>query len=74
MKKKIKDLTIKEFNKFCDKQNENCIDCLFYGIEFGKGIVGCDLISYIYQRDKLLTQFKKYPLEQEIEVEDDVES
>ena len=69
MKKKIKDLTIKEFNKFCDKQNENCIDCPFYGIEFEEGEGGCDLISYIYQRDKLLTQFNKYPLKQEIEVD-----
>lgn len=72
MKKKIKDLTLEEFYKFCNKQNENCIGCPFYGIEFEEGEVGCDLISYIYRRDSLLTQFKKYPLEQEIEVEDDV--
>ena len=70
MKKKIKDLTLKEFDKFCDKQHEDCVGCPLSNIEFGDGEVGCDLLTYIYDRDGLNKRYGKYPLDLEIEVEE----
>ena len=68
MKKKIKDLTSEEFEKFCAKQHEDCIDCPLNHIEFGNEDSGCDLQSYFDNRDRLNKRYGKYPLDLEIEV------
>lgn len=69
MKKKIKDLNLEEFYNFCNKQPDNCVGCPFNNIEFYDEF-GCDLESYFGAKDALNKQFIKYPLEQEIEVEE----
>ena len=73
MKKKIKDLTIKEFNNFCEKQHPKCIGCPLNNIEYDDGKAGCDMYTYIYRIDRLNKQYNKYPLDQEIEVDADEE-
>ena len=69
MKKKIKDLTLKEFVKFCNKYNEDCVGCPLNNIEYENGESSCDFGAYICERDNLEKRYKKYPLEQEIEVD-----
>ena len=62
MKKKVKDLTIEEYDKICDSRG-NCVGCPFE--QFDK-ISDCRVIKdYIKQRE--LNKM----LEQEIEVEED---
>lgn len=71
VKKKIKDLTFREFIEIAKKYCGNCTRCPLYSIEFGTESCGCDFASYIEKRDALNKQYEKYQLEQEIEVDVD---
>lgn len=62
-KKKLRDLTIEEYKKFCMKYNDVCAKCPF-------SLVICCITSnnlWIYHKDLYSDKF----LDQEIEVEDD---
>ena len=63
MKKKIKDLTLKEAEKFC--KFESCCDCPLY--TFGNGICQFEYLSIIRGRKNRLKDY----LEKEVEVDNE---
>ena len=66
MKKKIKDLTLKEIKNICNKYAEDCKGCPFEKLE------ECyEVWHYLKMNITLKRLEKELPLEQEIEVEDD---
>ena len=63
MKKKIKDLTLEEFNSFCDKYNYICSDC-----PINENCI--EIVEFIREHTMFKRRYKEL-FNKEIEVEED---